>query len=79
MGSACSRMDSIEHAQNKEDIRNIIISDSNLFNLQLDILKKDKCLNDVTKRKKIEYFDFIITKLSQYSDFLYRQKSMKVI
>ncbi len=77
MGGVCTRMDSIEHAQNLDDIRNIIHSDKRLFQLQLEVLEKDRTLDVEIKLKKVNYFVLIITKLEEYHNYLTKLLDIK--
>ncbi len=79
MGNICSRMDSIEHAENLVDIINIISSDKDLFIAQFEIMEKDTKLQSNIKEKKMKIFIFIIKKLEEYRKYLNTLVSLKQI
>lgn len=70
MGCCINNLDSIEYAKSLTDIINIIYYDKNLFNIQLDIMKKDKNLPQEAKIQKINYLSIVIEKLQIYINYL---------
>ena len=77
MGGLCTRMDSIEHAKNIEDIKNIIQSDCKFFQEQLYLLQRDPNLREDLKEKKVKYFETVVSKFTEYHNHLSGIPSLK--